>query len=251
MNKRLIALALTGTLLIGLLAACGGGQTSAPETETPAVESPSASPELEPTPTPEETPETAPETTPPAAENPSEEPSQEPSEKPSATPDTKPSTPPSTPSAKPSAPPASSAPSTQPQPTPTPEPEPQVDVVQSTWNAISQYELPSLMDVDADTLSALYGISSDDLVSYVCKMPALAVHATEFFIAEVKEGKMDTVKAAVESRQAALVQQWSQYLPEQLELVENYQLVTSGNYILFAVSEYADEAVSAFNSYTN
>ena len=126
-----------------------------------------------------------------------------------------------------------------------------VDVVQSTWNAISQLDIPSLSDVDAETLSALYGISTDDLVSYVCKMPAISVQATEFFIAEVKDGKMDAVKAAVEKRQADLVQQWSQYLPEQLELVENYQLVTSGNYILFAISEYADQAVSAFNSYTN
>ena len=41
-----------------------------------------------------------------------------------------------------------------------------------------------------------------------------------------------------------------QYLPEQLELVQNYKLVTNGNYILFAVSEYADEAVTAFNAYT-
>ena len=82
-------------------------------------------------------------------------------------------------------------------------------------------------------------------------MPAISVQATEFFIAEVKDGKMDAVKAAVEKRQADLVQQWSQYLPEQLELVENYQLVTSGNYILFAISEHADQAVSAFNSYTN
>ena len=135
--------------------------------------------------------------------------------------------------------------------TTTPEPEPTVDVVQSTWNAISQLDIPSLSDVDAETLSALYGINTDDLVSYVCKMPAISVQATEFFIAEVKEGKMDAVKAAVEKRQADLVQQWSQYLPEQLELVENYQLVTSGNYILFAISEYADQAVSAFNSYTN
>ena len=62
--------------------------------------------------------------------------------------------------------------------------------------------------------------------------------------------KMDAVKAAVEKRQADLVQQWSQYLPEQLELVENYQLVTSGNYILFAISEQADAAVTAFNTYT-
>ena len=230
MNKRILSLALAGVLSLGLLTACGGGQDNVPETDTPAVESPSASPETEPTPTPEET--GLPETTPPAEESPSEEPSD-------------------TPSAKPSTPP-SSAPSTKPTPTPAPvEPEPTVDVVQSTWNAISQLDIPSLSDVDAETLSALYGISTDDLVSYVCKMPAISVQATEFFIAEVKDGKMDAVKAAVESRQAALVQQWSQYLPEQLELVENYQLVTSGNYILFAISEYADQAVSAFNCYTN
>ena len=230
MNKRILSLALAGVLSLGLLTACGGSQTPAPETDTPAVESPTGTPETEPTPTPEET--VLPETTPPAEESPSEEPSTAPSTKPSA--------------------PPSSAPSTQPTPTPAPvEPEPTVDVVQSTWNAISQLDIPSLSDVDAETLSALYGISTDDLVSYVCKMPAISVQATEFFIAEVKEGKMDAVKAAVEKRQADLVQQWSQYLPEQLELVENYQLVTSGNYILFAISEYADQAVSAFNSYTN
>lgn len=186
MNKRILSLALAGVLSLGLLTACGGGQDNVPETDTPAVESPSASPETEPTPTPAPV-----------------------------------------------------------------EPEPTVDVVQSTWNAISQLDIPSLSDVDAETLSALYGISTDDLVSYVCKMPAISVQATEFFIAEVKDGKMDAVKAAVEKRQTDLVQQWSQYLPEQLELVENYQLVTSGNYILFAISEHADQAVSAFNSYTN
>ena len=232
MNKRILSLALAGVLSLGLLTACGGNQEPAPETDTPAVESPIGTPETEPTPTPEET--VLPETTPPAEESPSEEPSDTPSAKPS----TKPSTPPS------------SAPSTKPTPAPV-EPEPTVDVVQSTWNAISQLDIPSLSDVDAETLSALYGISTDDLVSYVCKMPAISVQATEFFIAEVKDGKMDAVKAAVEKRQADLVQQWSQYLPEQLELVENYQLVTSGNYILFAISEYADQAVSAFNSYTN
>ena len=236
MNKRILSLALAGVLSLGLLTACGGGQDNVPETDTPAVESPSASPETEPTPTPEET--GLPETTPPAEESPSEEPSDAPSTAPSAKP-----------SSKPSQPPASAEPSTQ--PTPTPEPEPQVDVVQSVWNEIAKLDIPSLSDVDAETLAALYGISADDLVSYVCKMPAISVQATEFFIAEVKDGKMDAVKAAVEKRQADLVQQWSQYLPEQLELVENYQLVTSGNYILFAISEYADQAVSAFNSYTN
>ena len=237
MNKRILALALAGALSLSLLSACGGQSDPAPETTAPVVESPSAGPETE-TPAPESS---APVTETPQAPE-SDTPSEEPSDTPSAAPSAKPSS-------KPSQPPASSAPSTQ--PTPTPEPEPQVDVVQSVWNEIAKLDIPALSDVDAETLAALYGISADDLVSYVCKMPAISVQATEFFVAEVKDGKMDAVKAGVESRQAALVQQWSQYLPEQLELVENYQLVTSGNYILFAVSEYADEAVSAFNSYTN
>ena len=237
MNKRILALALAGALSLSLLSACGGQSDPAPETTAPAVESPSAGPETE-------TP--APESSAPVAETPEAPESETPSEEPSDAPSTAPST---KPSSKPSQPPASAEPSTQ--PTPTPEPEPQVDVVQSVWNEIAKLDIPALSDVDAETLAALYGISADDLVSYVCKMPAISVQATEFFIAEVKEGKMDAVKAAVEKRQADLVQQWSQYLPEQLELVENYQLVTSGNYILFAISEHADQAVSAFNSYTN
>ena len=32
----------------------------------------------------------------------------------------------------------------------------------------------------------------------------MGVHATEFFVAEVKDGKMDTVKAGIEKRQADL-----------------------------------------------
>lgn len=130
------------------------------------------------------------------------------------------------------------------------EPEPQVDAVQSTWNDISKLDIPSLTDLDDATLTALYGIDPADLDSYLCKMPMVNVQATEFFIAKVKDGKMDTVKAAVEKRQDDLEAQWSQYLPEQLELVQNYKLVTNGNYILFAVSEYADQAVTAFNTYT-
>ena len=143
----------------------------------------------------------------------------------------------------PSAPAATPKPTQKPTSTPTPEPvepEPQVDAVQSTWNDISKLDIPSLTDLDDATLTALYGIDPADLDSYLCKMPMVNVQATEFFI----------VKAAVEKRQDDLEAQWSQYLPEQLELVQNYKLVTNGNYILFAVSEYADEAVTAFNTYT-
>ncbi len=122
--------------------------------------------------------------------------------------------------------------------------------VQAVWTAISDRELPFFMDLDDDILSQLYGIDAGDLVEYIGKMPFMNTQATEFFIAQVQPGKMDTVKQALEKRQADLAEQWSQYLPDQLELVENYKLVTNGDYILFAIADCADEAVNEFNSYT-
>lgn len=236
MNRRFLALALAGTLTLSLLTACGGGNDT-PDTETtpPAVEETTPAPESS-APVEETTP--VPETSAPVEE--SQEPESTPSSKPSAAPTTKPTQKPT----------ETTKPSTTPAPTPTPESKPQTDVVGSVWNDISKLELPNLTALDDATLNAMYGINASDLVSYQCHIPLMGVHATEFFIAEVKDGKMDTVKAGVEKRLADLDTQWSQYLPEQYELVQNYKLVTSGNYILFAVSEYADEAVSAFNTYT-
>lgn len=238
MNHRFLALALAGTLTFGLLTACGGGNTPAPESSAPVVEN-SVSPLPESSaPVTEESPDALPESSAPVEE------SSEPSAAPSAQPTTKPTATPK-PTNKPTATPKPTV-----KPTPTPESKPQTSAVQSVWNDISKLSLPNLTAMDDATLSAMYGINASDLEEYVCMMPLMGVHSTEFFIAKVKDGKMDTVKAGIAKRQADLDAQWSQYLPEQYELVKNYKLVTNGNYVLFAISEYAADAVTIFNSYT-
>ncbi|WP_297198476.1 DUF4358 domain-containing protein [uncultured Flavonifractor sp.] len=241
MNHRFLALALAGTMTFGLLTACGGGngdgisQTPDAVTTPPAVESTTPAPEST-SPIVEESPDASPESSAPVEE----------SAAPSSTPTAKPSA-----SAKPTTQPtATPKPTAKPTPTPTPESKPQTNAVQSTWDDISKLSLPNLTAMDDATLSAMYGINASDLEEYVCMMPLMGVHSTEFFIAEVKDGKMDTVKAGIAKRQADLDAQWSQYLPDQYELVKNYKLVTNGNYVLFAISEYADKAVSIFDSYT-
>lgn len=122
--------------------------------------------------------------------------------------------------------------------------------INALWDQITALgEMPMLMDVPEEFLSDAdnYGIDTADLESYVAKMPGMMVHATEFFIAKVKDGKMDAVKSALESRQAKLDAQWAQYLPDQHALVKNYKLTTSGGYIFFAISEYAEQAEKLFN----
>ena len=76
------------------------------------------------------------------------------------------------------------------------------------------------------------------------------VKAEEVFVAKVKDGKMDAVKEGIEKRQADLDAQWKQYLPDQYELVEKAQTVVNGNYVLFVVSEHADDIVGVFNEMT-
>lgn len=104
--------------------------------------------------------------------------------------------------------------------------------------------------LDASTLSSMYGIDANDLTAYVAKLPMMGIEATEFFIALVKEGKMETVKNAIMSRQAALADTFRDYLPDQLALVENYQLVTNGDYVMFCVCKDADSAADVFHDYT-
>ncbi|MDD5938055.1 MAG: DUF4358 domain-containing protein [Clostridiales bacterium] len=253
---RISALVLAGALTLSLLTACGGKDAEA----TPApedMESPAVTESLPPEETPAESGEPDPSETAdtagpgesgdeaPAPESQSPAPSPKPtaSAKPSAKPSEKPpiQTPAQKPadSAKPSESPAASQPPAD------------TDKVQASWDAISgAMELPAFMDLDDDLLSELYGISTSDLVTYVGKIPMMNVQATEFFIAQVQPGKMDTVKTGIARRQADLQAQWEQYLPAQLELVKNYKLVTNGDYVMFCICRDTDTAVSQFNSCT-
>lgn len=225
---RLSALVLSGALTLSLLSACGGKDTTpAPEvSDTPAVtESVSPAPEVSDIPAVTESVNPIPK----ASETPAD----------TQTPD-------------------ADAPAVTDKPAATEEPSIAPDngaaesvSVSAIWDKVSAgLELPNLMDLDDDILSSLYGISAADLEEYVAKMPLMNVQSTEFFIAKVKSGKMDTVKAGIVKRQADLVEQWKQYLSAQLELVENYKLVTNGDYVMFAIADGVDSAVTAFNSCT-
>ena len=253
MNKKLLALALSGALTLSLLAACGSpdAEGSAPPASTPpATESltPSPSPEATPSETPEPTESPEPSETPEPTESAQPSESQKPSESPAPSESQKPSESPApSESQKPSESPAPSE-SQKPSETPAPSESPSASVVQSIWNQVSGLERPEMMDLDAALLSDLYGIDPADLVEFVAKMPLVSANINEFLIAQCAPGRVDAVKAACESRLATLQSSASQY-PETAELLENYKLVTSGEYILFCIDGNADAMVEAFNTY--
>ena len=248
MNKKFIALALSGALTLSLLAACGSPDaegTTPPVSTPPATESltptPTPSPEVTPSETPEPTESAQPSETPEPSESTQPSESQKPSESPKPSETQKPSE-----SPKPS---ETQKPSESPKPSESQQPSesPSASVVQSIWNEVADLDRPDMMDMDAALLSDLYGIESSDLMEFIGKMPLMSAHVNEFLIAQCAPGRVDAVKAACEARLETL--KAGNMYPETLTLLENYKLVTSGDYILFCIDEHADAMVEAFNTY--
>ncbi len=224
MNKKFIALALSGALTLSLLAACGSPDadgTTPPVSTPPATESLTPAPSPSPEVTPSETPEPSESAQPSESQKPSESPKPSETQKPSESP--------------------------KPSETQKPSESPAASVVQSVWNEVSGLERPVLMDMDELLLSDLYGIESSDLVEFIGKMPTMSAHVTEFLIAQCAPGRVDAVKAACETRLETL--KASSLYPETVKLLDNYKLVASGDYILFCIDEHADAMVEAFNTY--
>ena len=233
MTKKILSLLLALALVFSL-AACSGSDDKDPDVSaSPEVgDDVTTSPEIPESEAPEsEAPESeAPETEAPESEAPETEAPE------SSAPET------SAPveSTQPSEPPAESE-----------QPSESESVCTEIYNSIAAQlsgSLPSFMACGDSDLSGLYGIDASILNDYSLNIPLMVVHASEIFIAEVADGNMDAVKAGIEARKQALLDSWSQYLPEQYELVQNAKIVENGSYIIFVVAEDPDAVVEIFNA---
>lgn len=223
MKRRLTALALAGVMLLAL-AACGA--------RTPEEVSPS--PEISDLPS-EEVAATAGATE--GVETETPQVSAEPSE--SATP----SESPADESAQPSPTPSAIG-----DPTAPPSEEPaKAPTAAEVYAAVSAAAGVSY-DNTTDYIDAFYTtLSTGDLDDYVLYMPPMSTQIEEVFIAKVKSGKMDAVKAACRDRQAAMAEEAAFYGTTGA-YVDGYQLVDQGDWVLFCVCEKASGAVSTFRS---
>ncbi|MEF9960772.1 MAG: DUF4358 domain-containing protein [Niameybacter sp.] len=277
LNKKLMGLMLALTVG-GALVGCSSNQLQADDTviETPKEETEKLEEEIE---TPEEGKDT--EETPKEEEKPEEDKKEEtkPEVKPEVTkpevkpenkpepnkPATKPET--SKPEVKPEQPkpeqpkPEMSKPEVKPeQPKPEqpkPEEKPEVKPEETAMTATelmgkvftSSMDIPGLTNMDETFFKDTYDIETSLLKSYEVRMPMMMVHATEVAIFELNNATdAQKVIAGIEKRVEGLKNQWQSYLPDQFELVQNYKTATKGNYVILAISDYADTMINNFNA---
>lgn len=115
---------------------------------------------------------------------------------------------------------------------------------------LEQIEQPALMEMPDDMIQTLYHLDPALLDQYTIRMPLMNTKTNEIAVLKVKEAKdIAAVETAVKQRAADVQKQFETYLQDQYENAKNYKLVTKGNYVLFVISENADEIVKALESF--
>lgn len=149
--------------------------------------------------------------------------------------------------------PSEQAPSEQ-TPVPAEPSEPPVAADQTTQTMVdsmlAKIEQPSLMDAPAGMVADLYHLDTALLEQFTIRMPMMNVKTNEIAILQVKDAKdIPLVEDAVKQRAADVQKQFENYLPDQYENAKNYKLINKENYVLFVISDQADELVNEFNSF--
>lgn len=117
--------------------------------------------------------------------------------------------------------------------------------IHAVWDTMEQeIEMPSMGEIDAETLSSLYPeLPMDQVAEYEVHMAMVNIRAAEVALFEATDADAAAaIKTSVAGRKDALEQQWSMYLPDQYDLVKNAILEVNGKYVIFIVGEFADQA---------
>ena len=107
----------------------------------------------------------------------------------------------------------------------------------------------SMLTLDAETLSAVYGIPADKLQDQLCVVPMMNVHASAYWLLLPESGEEGAVRAALDKYLEGYQASWDQYLPEQAELVRGRLETTletaDGTWLVCIISGDNDAVFSA------
>ena len=117
---------------------------------------------------------------------------------------------------------------------------------------LAKIEQPMMMELTGEQVQEVYNIDPEKLADYAIRIPMMNVKSNEIAILKVKDtADVQAVEEAVKQRAATVQQQFETYLPDQYENAKNYKLVTKGNYVLFVISDQADELVTEYDRFFN
>ena len=86
--------------------------------------------------------------------------------------------------------------------------------------------------VDATVFNDMTGLTSEDYTDYVGEAPMISMHADRIYVVKAAEGKVDTIKTALETYRQNQIDGVMQY-PMNLTKWKGSQVVTYGDFVVF------------------
>ena len=130
--------------------------------------------------------------------------------------------------------------------------EPTLTATEMVNEMLAKVEQPMMMEVTGEQVQEVYNIDPEKLEDYAIRIPMMNVKTNEIAILKVKDAAdVSAVEEALKQRAQTVQQQFETYLPDQYENAKNYKLVTKGNYVLFVISDQADELVTEYDRFFN
>ena len=130
--------------------------------------------------------------------------------------------------------------------------EPTVSANEMMDEMLAKVEQPMMMELTDEQVQEIYNIDPEKLADYAIRIPMMNVKSNEIAILKVKDvADVPAVEEAVKQRAQTVQQQFETYLPDQYENAKNYKVVTKGNYVLFVISDQADELVAEYDRFFN
>ena len=115
-----------------------------------------------------------------------------------------------------------------------------IDAIGQTFSNTNPFNEMSTIDITIEQLDSVCGINTENVEKVVGKMPMMNVQASMYILIQAKDGTADTVKSELDEYAKQYEEQWSMYLPEQYELVQNRRMGIVGNTVYMIIAENAE-----------
>ena len=99
---------------------------------------------------------------------------------------------------------------------------------------------PEMIEVSKNEIKDILDVDSSSVDKFLMKMPMMMIQSSTYIIVKPNTKDYNLVKEKLDSYMLSLEEQWSNYLPDQYELVKNRKVETLGDYLIYIVSENND-----------
>ncbi|NCB32476.1 MAG: DUF4358 domain-containing protein [Erysipelotrichia bacterium] len=99
-------------------------------------------------------------------------------------------------------------------------------------------DVPAMMELSSEDITSFLGVKPEDYTASVCFVPLMNVTATEVLLFQYESDTQKTaIQNALDTRLKQLENTWSQYLPDQYDLVKKRTSVDENSMLGYIIGE--------------